>query len=154
MIHRTMALALAALVSALALPAGAQPLRMVADRSDNSVEFAYDADTGEIGSQTSSKRYDHGDDVAFHVSVLETDDGGPGLLGKVKLKLLSDRKTIYDGWFSLEIVGNDGEIAYYRERPMTIHLVPKPGRRTASVRFRFDVPTDAYEATAEFEQTG
>jgi hypothetical protein len=85
------------------------------------------------------------------VSVLETEDSGSGLLGKLTLRLDGDRHTVYDGWFDLHIETESGDPAFHRATPMSVHLRPQPGQRRASLRFRLDLPSGDYIAMGSFE---
>ena len=150
---RKVTVAAVASVSVLALlPATgvAQPVQVAAERTDNEFSFTYDEANGEIGTATSSRETRAGDDVSFEVFIVEADGAGPGLLGKLKLRLDGDQHTVYDGWFSLK-VGSGGSVYYQRLRPAEIHLRPRPGQRTATITFRFDLPTGNYRATGTFE---
>jgi hypothetical protein len=119
------------------------------DRSDNKIGFTYGADTGTIGSETSTARADS-DGVNFHVGIEETEDSGSGLLGKLTLRLDGDGSATYDGWFTLRVSDASGDVAFLRSRPATITLEPQPGRRRATLRFRFDLPTGNYTAIGKF----
>ena len=146
------ALVLAAVVAVALLPARAHagPVTVEADRTDNAVTFVYDAGSGEIEKDTTERNED-GDGVSFQVAIRESDDAGSGLVGRLKLRLDGERHTVYEGWFSLEITDEDGEVAFKRLRPATIHLRPRPGQRRAALPFRFDVPSGTYEAEGSFE---
>ena len=134
----------------LPAPAHAGPVTVETDRTDNAVTITYDAGSGEIDRHTTERRED-GDGVSFQVGIRESDDAGSGLVGRLKLRLDGDRHTVYEGWFSLEITDEDGEIVFRRLRPATIHLRPRPGQRRAALPFRFDVPSGTYEAEGSFE---
>ena len=150
-VRRTVLIALIVIVpSVLPAPAQAGPARVSSDRTDNEVAFTYDAASGEITSHTTTTRGAR-DDVSFQVVVREADDAGSGLVGKLKLRLDGDRHTVYDGWFAFEITDPDGEVAFRRLRPATIHLRPRPGQRRAALPFRFDLPSGDYEARGSFE---
>lgn len=140
----------ACLVLASPLNAGAQPVEVEAERTDNEVSFTYDETNGEIGTQTSRRETARDDQVSFEVSIVESDGAGPGLIGKLKLRLDGDQHTIYDGWFALKVV-DDGTVFYQRFRPAEIHLRPRPGQRTAAITFRFDLPSGSYRALGTFE---
>jgi hypothetical protein len=121
------------------------------DTTDNRFAFEYDAGSGEIGSETSSERPSQSDAVYFRVAVLETEDSGSGLLGRLTLRLDGDDHTVYDGWFDLQIESGSGDVAFYRTKPISVHLRPQPGQRRATLRFRFDLPTGEYTAAGSFE---
>ena len=140
----------ASLLALLPTTGIAQPVEVAAERTDNEFSFTYDEANGEIGTATSSRETGGGDDVSFEVLVVEADGAGPGLLGKLKLRLNGDQHTIYDGWFSLK-VSSGGSVYFQRLRPAEIHLRPRPGQRTAMITFRFDLPTGNYRAVGTFE---
>jgi hypothetical protein len=138
-----------ALLAVLATPANAHNATPKQDRSDNVVAFDYET-SGEIVTQTSSRRWHRGDEVDFQVIVKEARDSGPGLKGTLRLRLVGDHAKTYDGWFALKVTAGD-EVVYRSVRPATIALRPEPGRRLAWLNFRFDLPAGSYEATAHFE---
>lgn len=131
-------------------PALSQPASVEEERTDNNLSFTYDEASGEIGSQTSSRKSTRADQVSFEVQVTEADDAGPGLTGKLKLRLDGDQHTVYDGWFSMKVTEAGGDVYYQRFRPATIHLRPRPGQRTAALIFRFDLPSGSYRAIGSF----
>ena len=136
----------------LTMPAvvSAQPVEVTEERTDNDVSFTYDESSGEIGTQTSRREFSRDDQVSFEVAIVEADDAGPGLIGRLKLRLDGDQHTIYDGWFALK-VSSDGSVYYQRFRPAEIHLRPRPGQRTAAITFRFDLPSGDYRAIGTFD---
>jgi hypothetical protein len=138
-----------ALLGVLAPPAAAHNASPEKDHSDNVVAFDYEA-SGEIVSQTSSRRWHRGDEIDFQVVVKEARDSGPGLKGTLRLRLVGDHAKTYDGWFALRVTDDDGQVAYRRARPAMISLRPEPGRRLVWMNFRFDLPTGSYEAIATF----
>lgn len=150
---RLIVLAAATLVaSVLPLsPSIAAPTVIESDRSDNLVTFAYDSDTGEKTSDSTWTRKGGNDDVLFRVAIIETEDSGTGLLGKLALRLEGDQAVRYDGWFALRVVDDSGDVTFYRSRPSDITLRPRPGLRRAAVRFRFDVPSGTHTASGSFE---
>lgn len=135
----------------LAVPAHAHNAIPRQDRSDNVVAFDYET-SGEIVTQTSSRRWHRDDEVDFQVIVREGGDSGPGLKGTVRLRLVADHAKTYDGWFALKVTSGD-ELVYRSARPATIALRPEPGRRIAWLNFRFDLPAGSYEATATFDKS-
>ena len=151
--HRIAGLVSVSACLLLALPNHvlAQPVEVTTERTDNDVSFSYDETDGEISTQTSRRETTRDDQVSFEVSILEADDAGPGLVGKLKLRLDGDQHTIYDGWFALK-VSDDGTVYYQRFRPAEIHLRPRPGQRTAAITFRFDLPSGTYRAVGTFER--
>lgn len=153
-VHGVAALALSlAAITVMAAPGLAETTTVDQDRTDNSVSFEYDSSSGTIESATSSERASRNDIVYFKVSVLETEDSGSGLLGKLTLRLDGDRHTVYDGWFELDIATGSGDTAYHRSMPVSVHLRPQPGQRRATLRFRFDLPSGDYEAGGSFDSS-
>lgn len=151
--HRT-ALSLGlAIVSALmgASQAVASPTIAEHDRSDNLVKFTYDSESGDKTWESTWTRDGGSDEVLFRVGVIETEDSGSGLLGKLTLRLDGDDAVKYDGWFALRLVNEAGEVTFHRARPSEVVLRPQPGLRRAVVRFRFDVPSGTYTASGAFE---
>lgn len=143
----------AALISA-ALPMSqslAAPAVMERDRSDNLTSFDYDSETGEKASDSTWTRDGGSADVLFRVTVIETEDSGSGLLGKLTMRLDGDKAVRYDGWLALRLVDESGEVTFHRAQPSEIILRPQPGLRRAIVRFRVDVPTGTYTASGSFE---
>lgn len=141
-------------IFASVLPAStsmAAPTVVEQDRSDNLVSFAYDSDTGEKNFDSTWTRKGGNDDVLFRVAVIETEDSGSGLLGKLMLRLEGDDAVRYDGWFALHVVDESGYVSFHRAKPSQITLRPRPGLRRAAVRFRFDVPSGTHEASGSFE---
>ena len=141
--------ALAVMVQGSAL---AGPTYVQSDRTENQISFSYDSSEGEIGSQGSRQRGDHDEPVRFTVAVYEAEDTGAGLVGKLKLRLEGETKTVYDGWFTLLVTEDDGSVAFQRSRPAHIVLTPQPGMKRAQVTYRFDLPTGTYSAEATFER--
>lgn len=140
------------LLSLLGPHATAHPTTVDTDRTDNSMSFTYDADSGEMTTATWSRRTTRGDDkVDFEVGIRESEDAGSGLIGKLTLRLDGDHRTVYDGWFSLKVTTSDGDVAFHRQRPATIRLEPQPGRRRATLTFRIDVPSGSYKAAGSFK---
>ncbi len=145
--------AVAALVAANALavaPAAAAPVSVQQDGTDNRLRFTYDRDPGTFARQSSSRRSDEGA-VRFEVAVSESEGYGAGLVGRLRLRLEGERAHLYEGWFALTVTDDQGDVAYTRTVPATIHLKPRPGERKASLTFRFDLPSGRYEAAGEFE---
>ena len=132
-------------------PAQAKVVQDNARTSDNRIAFEYDEASGTITSHTSTRRPQTDPNVDFRVLVHETTDGGPGLLGKLKLRLNGDEHTVFDGWLCLAIEDGDGDPAFTEHRPVSIHLRPQPGMRRAVLRFRFDLPSGDYTAVGDFE---
>jgi hypothetical protein len=130
----------------------AGPTYVQSDRTENQLSFTYDSSEGEIGSQASKQRGDHDEPVRFTVAVYEAEDTGAGLIGKLRLRLEGDSKTVYDGWFTLVVTDDDGSMAFQRSRPAHIVLTPQPGMKRAAVTYRFDLPTGTYSAEANFER--
>ena len=151
--RRLAALVGAALLSAaLPLsPAYAGPIVVESDQSDTMTKFTYDAATGEKVSDSNWTRDGGNDGVFFKVVILETEDSGSGLLGKLALRLDGDKAEKYDGWFALRLVDDSGDVTFHRARPSEITLRPQPGLRRAVVRFRFDVPSGTYTASGAFD---
>ena len=135
----------------LATPGLAQSNNVEEDVTDNRFAFSYDSSSGQIGSETSAERTSEEDAVYFKVAIAEMEDTGSGLLGKLSLRLDGDERKVYDGWFTLHIETENGDPAFHRTRPATIHLRPQPGQRRAILRFRFDIPSGDYEAFGSFE---
>lgn len=151
--HRTfVSLGLAVVSAALPLSqAIASPTMAEHDRSDNLVKFTYDSQEGDKTWESTWTRDGGSDDVLFRVAVLETEDSGSGLLGKLSVRLDGDQAVKYDGWFALRLVDEAGDVTFHRARPSEIVLRPQPGLRRAVVRFRFDVPSGTYTASGAFE---
>lgn len=129
----------------------AAPIVVESDRSDTLMKFTYDSTSGEKASDSTWTRDGGNDEVLFRVSVLETEDSGSGLLGKLLLRLDGDKAERYDGWFALRLVDDSGDVTFHRARPSEITLRPQPGLRRAVVRFRFDVPSGTYTASGAFD---
>lgn len=150
----TIVTALGIASSVLPMPqASAHTIRPQEDRTDNVFSFSYDSSDGHMPSersrQTSSQSVE--DDVTFTVLVREAEDAGSGLIGKLKLRLNDDHRTVYNGWFTFKVVDSDGEVSFQRARPANLQLYPRPGMRRASITFRFDLPSGSYQATGSFE---
>ena len=152
--HRFALVALSTLLlSSVGPTAGAHPITVDRDRTDNDLSFAYEAESGDLTSMTSSRRTSrNGDDVEFEIMVRETDDAGSGLQGRLRLRLNGDHRTIYDGWFSFRVTTPEGKVAFQRLRPANLHLRPRPGQRRATLVFRFDLPSGDYEAAGYFRK--
>ncbi len=150
---RLMVLTVAALVASVLSesPSMAAPTVIDGDRSDNLVTFTYDSNTGQKTSDSTWTRKGGNDDVLFRVAIIETEDSGSGLLGKLTLRLEADQAVRYDGWFALRVVDDSGDVTFYRSRPSEITLRPRPGLRRAAMRFRFDVPSGTHTASGSFE---
>lgn len=133
--------------------AAAHPVRVNEDRTDNVFSFSYDSSSGEMPSQSARTQRETEDNVTFTVWVREAEDSGSGLIGKLKLRLNGDHRTIYNGWFTLKIVDADGNVAFQRSRPANLQLYPRPGMRRATIPFRFDLPSGSYDATATFKSS-
>lgn len=131
-------------------PSMAAPTYVESDRSDNLVKFTYDSESGEKASDSTWTRDGGSEDVLFRVAVLETEDSGSGLLGRLSLRLDGDKATKYDGWFILRLVDDSGEVSYHRARPSEFVLRPQPGLRRVTLRFRFDVPSGTYTASGAY----
>ncbi len=147
---RSIALALGVCsVVALGSTAGAHPITVGEDQTENVVSFEYDSASGDITSE-GNKRRPADEDVTFTVAIRETEDTGSGLMGRLRLRLNGDHRTVYNGWFTLKIKDAENNVAYKRSKPANVQLYPRPGMRRASVPFRFDLPTGSYEATGSF----
>lgn len=146
-----MGVTISALIVAAIPPAMAQPAEE--DRSDNRFVFTYEAESGEMPTQTSSRRTTRSGVVDFEVLLRETNDTGSGLVGSLQLKLRSDHRVVYDGWFTLQVTTDEDEVAYQRWRPETVVLRPNPGEREAKLNFRFDLPSGEYRAIGLFKRS-
>lgn len=142
-----------ALISAVipASQAMASPTIAEHDRSDNLVKFTYDSQSGDKTWESTWTRDGGSENVMFRVAVVETEDSGSGLLGKLSVRLDGEEAVKYDGWFALRLVDDSGDVTFHRARPSEIVLRPRPGLRRAVVRFRFDVPSGTYTASGAFE---
>jgi hypothetical protein len=145
----------AAAVVVLSLPAAATgaPREVGVDRSDNRVAISYEADSGAIGSQSTSTQAGINPDVSFQVTVDEAEGTGPGLLGKITLRLDTDRAQTYDGWFALHVEDDNGGTVFHRTRPRYVRLRPEPGYRRISLRYTFDLPTGDYKVSGTFQSS-
>jgi hypothetical protein len=130
----------------------ADPTHVETDRTENQLSFSYDSSEGEIGSQGSRSLSDRDEPVRFTVAVQEGEGSGAGLIGKLKLRLEGNSKTVYDGWFTLVVTDHEGDVAFQRSRPAHIVLTPRPGMRRAKVTYRFDLPSGSYSAEGSFEK--
>lgn len=150
------ATSLMATAAALAIAAHgnavASPTYVQADRTENRLSFSYDSSEGEIASQGSKQRGDHDEPVRFTVAMYEAEGSGAGLIGKLKLRLEGESKTVYDGWFTFVVTNADGDVAFRRSRPAHVVLTPRPGMKRASVTYRFDLPSGSYSAEGMFEK--
>lgn len=146
-----MTVAVSSLFVMAAAPAAAQTTQVQSDITDNEVSFTYDSDSGEMPEET-SRRTPRGDEVEFKIVVREGEDAGSGLVGKLKLRLDGDHRLVYDGWFTLSVRDESGDVAFERSRPSNIRLQPRPGMRRAALTFRFDLPSGSYEAAGTFER--
>jgi len=131
--------------------AKAHPITVPQDRTENVVSFSYESSTGEIASERSDSQPTD-EDVTFRVVVRETEDAGSGLLGRLRLRLNGDHRTIYNGWFALKVKDAQGKVAFHRSKPANVQLSPKPGMRRASLVYRFDLPAGSYEAVGTFRR--
>lgn len=152
-LRRTAVIMSAALLSSVLsiAPALAAPTLVESDRSDTLMKLTYDASTGKKVSDSTWTRSGGNDDVLFRVVVVETEDSGTGLLGKLVLRLEGDKAHKYNGWFVLRLVDDSGNVAFHRALPSEIILRPKPGSRRSTIRFRFDVPSGSYTASGAFD---
>jgi len=129
--------------------ATAHPITVPEDRTENVTSFSYESATGNITSERTD-RQNADQDVTFTVAVRETEDAGSGLLGRLRLRLNGDHRTIYNGWFTLKIRDAEGNVAFHKSKPANVQLYPKPGMRRASLVYRFDLPAGSYEAVGTF----
>ncbi len=146
----------ASVLLALVPIAGAAPRTVEADRSDNSHRFEYDAEAGGFGTETSGRVIDASDPVTFTVFVRRnkaSDEVGQRLKAKVSLVLNAERRTIYDGTFTLRVVDEEGAVAYKAVIDDRIVLRPLKGHDRKTLSFVFDLPSGTYEAFARFKST-
>lgn len=141
----------ASLLVVTVVPAAASTTKVQRDATDNEVSFTYDSDSGEMPEET-SRRSTRDDQVEFKIVIREGEDAGSGLVGKLKLRLDGDNRTVYDGWFTMSVRDENGDVAFERSRPANIRLQPRPGMRRAALTFRFDLPSGSYEAAGTFER--
>jgi hypothetical protein len=128
----------------------AAPLVMSRDRADNALFFTYDADDDSIETATSSVRHQRDDPVAFITTVAESDRALP-LEGRISLRLSSKKAVSYDGTFTYTATDSDGAVAFTESKERSFTLRPRPGKRSTSIRFSFDLPSGDYEVTGKFE---
>ena len=130
----------------------ASPTYVQEDRTENQLSFSYDSADGEIGSQGSKQRSKDDEPVRFTVALQEAEDTGSGLIGKLKLRLEGESRTVYDGWFTYVVTDADGSVAFQRSRQAHVVLTPRPGMKRAAVTYRFDLPSGAYSVKGNFER--
>ena len=147
--------ALAAVASAVLLAgvAHAEALTPRFTRTDNTMSFQYDAETGTMPLATSSMRFKRDQKFAFTGYVRERPGAAVGrrLVGLVSVKLTADRRVAFDGRFRLVVLDSDGNVAHRASRSTRIVLRDAPGRRGETLRFpAFDLESDTYTVFGRF----
>ena len=120
------------------------------DHADNSYAFTYDAESREIVTATSSKRYDLNDDVDVTVTIEESDDGAP-LMGRVQFSLLAKEPVRYEGTVRFRVLDDPGQVAFEATREVSFRLRPQGRHRHERINFPFDVPSGDYWITVKFK---
>ena len=109
------------------------------DKADNSLTFAFDAQTDRLDWVASSVRQRQGDDVFFTVSIAERRGNSP-LVGHVRFGLLAKEAIRYRGTLRFQVVENGSRrAAYVDDKRVRFTLRPKKGNRNHRVRFPFDL---------------
>lgn len=140
----------------LSSSAGAEPLDVRSDRSDNTFYFTYEGASGEITESSSSARFVRNDPVTFLLYVSEAPEGaddGERLRARFAFELNKRRVVRYRGSFTLEVRNSLGAVAYTDSVERRIVLRPRPGERKKAFKIFFDVPTGSYEAKALFKSS-
>ncbi|MGH2807544.1 MAG: hypothetical protein ACRDKT_09720 [Actinomycetota bacterium] len=128
----------------------AGPTVMNRDRADNSLAFTYDADSAQITKAVSTKPpITKGDRVDFLTVVDESSPPGR-VVGRITLRLIGKRPVTYNGTFTYTVKDASGNVAFKATRDRRFTLRPKAGRRFASLRFTFDLPSGDYAVAARF----
>lgn len=146
----------AVIVVFLCASAGAAPLNVRSDRSDNTFYFSYDATSGEITESSSGARFVRSDPVTFILYVREAPDGaeeGDRLRARFALELNKQRVVRYRGVFTLEARNSLGEVVYTESVKRKVVLRPTTGERKKSFSIGFDLPSGSYESRALFKSS-
>ncbi len=132
----------------------AAPTATERDRADNSFSFRYNADTGKMPFALSGTTTTRRDKVSFFAYARERDGKGEGkrLLGLVTLRLVANEPVAYDGVFTYSVLNTSGQTAFQSSKSRKIVLRPKKGKRTARLRFVYDLPSGDYSLNATFNQ--
>lgn len=131
----------------------AAPLAPTREKSDNTMSFDYDADTGTIGTALSSRYVERRDTLGFSTYVRDDPEAevGDRLLGIVQLTQGGKRAVKLDGTLSVAIENDEGKVIETLERKINIVLRPDKGKRSKTFRWRFDLGSGYYTSKGSFK---